>query len=392
MNQNLPFWVATLGFEERERSMVRDLLRISEYRTPTFRALAKDSGQPPHIVLVNADRPGTLAKWEAYQRANAGKMRIPGVIWSRKPLAPPATPAQAHKYSLVAPVVLSHLYTLLERIVSEELGYRPPAAIDTAQRMFVMSADELAAARSTAESKLDEPAATQYVATVVIAPPPKAPASGSAASVESVGPAEATASATGAPAAGAPTEIAVIIEPESPLGTSPLPRLQSAATPTPDSPLTSGMTAATHWPTTEIRVPREAARPRSTAGGQSRFLVVDDSLPVRIQMKEALQGLAKIVDFAQDAEQAMILIDNCKYDVIFLDVILPGKDGYEVCRYIRGHKMQRQTPVIMLTGNSAPADRVKGKLAGCDTYLIKPVRQSVLTEVVGEFIKSSAVA
>jgi CheY-like chemotaxis protein len=364
MNQNLPFWIATLGFEERERSMVRDLLRISEYRTPTFRALAKDSGQPPHIVLVNADRPGTLAKWDAYQRGNAGKMRIPGVIWSRKPLAAPATPVQAHKYTLVAPVVLSHLYTLLERIVSEELGYRLPAAIDTAQRMFVMSADELAAAPSTAASKLDEAAATQYIATVVIAPPLKAPASGSVAPVASAG----------------PTEIAVIIEPES------------AATSASDSPLTSGMTEATHRPTTGVRAPREAARPRSTAVGQSRFLVVDDSLPVRIQMKEALQGLAKTVDFAHDAEQAMILIDNCKYDVIFLDVILPGKDGYEVCRYIRNHKMQRQTPVIMLTGNSAPADRIKGNLAGCDTYLIKPVRQSVLTEVVGEFIKSSAVA
>jgi twitching motility two-component system response regulator PilG len=119
---------------------------------------------------------------------------------------------------------------------------------------------------------------------------------------------------------------------------------------------------------------------------------VDDSLPVRIQMKEALQKFAKTIDFAHDAEQAMILIDNCKYDVIFLDVILPGKDGYDVCRYIRTHQLQRQTPVIMLTGNSAPADRVKGKLAGCDTYLIKPVRQGVLAEVIGEFIKSSAVA
>jgi twitching motility two-component system response regulator PilG len=46
----------------------------------------------------------------------------------------------------------------------------------------------------------------------------------------------------------------------------------------------------------------------------------------------------------------------------------------------------------MLTGNAAPADRVKGKLAGCDTYLIKPVRQSVLAEIIGEFIKAPAAA
>jgi CheY-like chemotaxis protein len=385
MNQNIPFMVATLGFEERERSMVRDLLRISEYRTPTFRALVKDSGQPPHIVIINADRPDALAKWETYQRANAGKGRLPPVMWSRKPLTPSSPPAQAHKYTLTGPAVLSHLFTLLERVVSEEHGFRRPVATDTGQRMFVMSAEELTVGQSAAEQTRDQSAAPQYIATVVIAPPPKPPASSAAAAVESAtGSAGATAvgtsAATGAPPTSGATEIAVIIEPEM------------LNTPTSGSGTTAGITAAARGSTADIRVARESARPHPASSAQSRFLVVDDSLPVRIQMKEALQRFAKSIDFAHDAEQAMILIDNCKYDVIFLDVILPGKDGYDVCRYIRTHKMQRQTPVIMLTGNSAPADRVKGKLAGCDTYLIKPVRQGVLAEVIGEFIKSSAVA
>lgn len=383
MNQNTPFMVATLGFEERERSMLRDLLRISEYRTPTFRALVKDSGQPPHIVIINADRPDALAKWESY-RANAGKGRLPAVMWSRKPRAPSSPPAQAHKYTLTAPAVLSHLFTLLERVVSEEHGFRRPVGTDTGQRMFVMSAEELTVGKSAAEQTPEQSTATQYIATVVIAPPPKSPGSTAAAAVESAtGSAGATAvetsAATGAPTSGA-TEIAVIIEPET------------LNTPTSRSGTTSGITAAARGSTADIRVARESARPHPASPAQSRFLVVDDSLPVRIQMKEALQKFAKTIDFAHDAEQAMILIDNCKYDVIFLDVILPGKDGYDVCRYIRTHQMQRQTPVIMLTGNSAPADRVKGKLAGCDTYLIKPVRQGVLAEVIGEFIKSSAVA
>jgi CheY-like chemotaxis protein len=394
MNQNVPFMVATLGFEERERSMVRDLLRISEYRTPTFRALLKDSGQSPHIVLINADRPDALAKWEAYHRANAGKGRLPAVMWSRKPLAAPSPPAQAHKYTLTAPAVLSHLFTLLERVVSEEHGFRPPVATDTGQRMFVMSTEELTANQSAAELAADQPvveltadqsAATQYIATVVIAPPPKLPAISAAVAVESATRlaaviAAGAATATGAPPTSDATEIAVIIEPEA------------FTTPTSGSGTTSGISTAARGSTADIRVPRESARPRSASSAQSRFLVVDDSLPVRIQMKEALQRFAKTIDFAHDAEQAMILIDNCKYDVIFLDVILPGKDGYDVCRHIRSHPLQRQTPVIMLTGNSAPADRVKGKLAGCDTYLIKPVRQSVLAEVIGEFVKSSAVA
>jgi CheY-like chemotaxis protein len=385
MNQNIPFMVATLGFEERERSMVRDLLRISEYRTPTFRALVKDSRQPPHIVIINADRPEALAKWETYHRANAGKGPLPAVMWSRKPIAPSSPPARAHKYTLTGPAVLSHLFTLLERVVSEEHGFRSPVATDTGQRMFVMSAEELTVVQSAAELTPDQSAATQYIATVVIAPPPKSPAGSAAVAVESAtGSAGVTAvgtsAANGAPPTSGATEIAVIIEPEM------------LNTPTSGSGTTSGITAAARGSTADIRVARQAARAHPASPAQSKFLVVDDSLPVRIQMKEALQRFAKTIDFAADAEQAMILIDNCKYDVIFLDVILPGKDGYDVCRYIRTHKLQRQTPVIMLTGNSAPADRVKGKLAGCDTYLIKPVRQGVLAEVIGEFIKSSAVA
>jgi CheY-like chemotaxis protein len=140
------------------------------------------------------------------------------------------------------------------------------------------------------------------------------------------------------------------------------------------------------------RVSSSVGGPAPVASVKTRILVVDDSLPVRIQMKAALQSFTKLIDFADNGDQAVLLIDSCKYDVIFLDVIMPGRDGYDVCRYIRRHPVQKKTPVIMLTGNASPADRVKGKLAGCDTYLIKPVRQNVLAEVIGDFIKSSAAA
>lgn len=121
-------------------------------------------------------------------------------------------------------------------------------------------------------------------------------------------------------------------------------------------------------------------------------LVVDDSLPVRIQMKTVLQKLAKHVDFAETGEEALKFINSKRYDVIFLDVILPGIDGYAVCMTIKRHPENQKAPVIMLTGNSSPADRIKGKLAGCDTYLIKPVRQAVFEEVVREFLKTPVAA
>ena len=116
-----------------------------------------------------------------------------------------------------------------------------------------------------------------------------------------------------------------------------------------------------------------------------KALVVDDSLPVRIQMDKALRPYAS-VDFAVTGEEAFTLIENNTYDIIFLDVVLPGVDGYEVCKIIKEGNA-KNTPVIMLTGNSSPADRIKGKLAGCDTYLIKPVGEAVFQEIVNQYIQ-----
>jgi two-component system cell cycle response regulator len=115
-------------------------------------------------------------------------------------------------------------------------------------------------------------------------------------------------------------------------------------------------------------------------------LVVDDSLPVRIQMKKALMDVAGRVDFAETGEQAEQMLEQNRYDIVFLDVILPGVDGYDICKKIKKSPDKGKTPVIMLTSNSSPADQIKGKMAGCDTYLIKPVNQVIFKEVIREYL------
>lgn len=114
-------------------------------------------------------------------------------------------------------------------------------------------------------------------------------------------------------------------------------------------------------------------------------LVVDDSLPVRIQMNAVLAPFTYRVDLAETGEEAFDLVNENDYDIIFLDIILPGVDGYEVCKTIKESKC-KDTPVILLTGNSSPADRIKGNLSGCDTYLIKPVNQMVFQEVINQYL------
>lgn len=125
-------------------------------------------------------------------------------------------------------------------------------------------------------------------------------------------------------------------------------------------------------------------------GSRLIALVVDDSLPIRRQMELELAPFVGRVDLAEDGERALELVGDRPYDIVFLDVVLPGMDGYKICRTIKRDKRTKQTPVIMLTGKSSPFDRVKGKLAGCDTYLTKPVDHATFEKVVNKYLSQAA--
>ncbi|MDG4596082.1 MAG: response regulator [Candidatus Contendobacter sp.] len=116
-------------------------------------------------------------------------------------------------------------------------------------------------------------------------------------------------------------------------------------------------------------------------------LVVDDSSTIRKQMELELKLLGVQVDAVESGEQAFEALARKNYDLIFLDVVLPGADGYQICKTIKKDKVRRKIPVIMLTSKSSPFDRVKGALAGCDTYLTKPAKQSVFQKTVKKYLK-----
>lgn len=79
------------------------------------------------------------------------------------------------------------------------------------------------------------------------------------------------------------------------------------------------------------------------------------------------------MDTAETGEQGLEALENNRYDIIFLDVVLPGADGYQVCKTIRKNMETKHTPIVMLTSRSSPFDKVRGSLAGCSSYLTKPV-------------------
>lgn len=115
-------------------------------------------------------------------------------------------------------------------------------------------------------------------------------------------------------------------------------------------------------------------------------LVVDDSGPVRKQIELELKIFGIQVEAAATGEQAIEYFNRNQYNLIFLDVVLPGVDGYQLCKMLKKDKARKKTPVIMLTSKSSPFDRVKGALAGCDAYLTKPVKQETFQKVVKKYL------
>jgi two-component system copper resistance phosphate regulon response regulator CusR len=100
-----------------------------------------------------------------------------------------------------------------------------------------------------------------------------------------------------------------------------------------------------------------------------RILLVEDSAPIRKPVVKALKASGYAVDAAGDGMEGWQLAQDHDYDVIILDIMLPGMDGREILRRIRA--VGNETPVLFLTAKDAIEDRVAGLKLGADDYLTK---------------------
>src|SRR6202162_523822 len=101
-----------------------------------------------------------------------------------------------------------------------------------------------------------------------------------------------------------------------------------------------------------------------------RVLLVEDDHRLAAGLQRGLGESGMAVDAVHDGEDALAAASSTPYDVIVLDVMLPGRNGLEVAREIRQRKVG--TPILMLTALDAVEDRVRGLEAGADDYLVKP--------------------
>jgi DNA-binding response OmpR family regulator len=101
-----------------------------------------------------------------------------------------------------------------------------------------------------------------------------------------------------------------------------------------------------------------------------RILVVDDDRRLCSIIKRGLLEEAYAVDLAYDGEEGAHFAEITPYDLIILDIMMPNKNGIEVCHELRSRNVN--APILMLTAKDAVEDRVKGLDAGADDYLVKP--------------------
>ena len=118
-------------------------------------------------------------------------------------------------------------------------------------------------------------------------------------------------------------------------------------------------------------------------------LIVDDEPNIVQSLQFLMTDAGLDVRTANDGEAALAAIVQRVPDVVLLDVMLPGSDGYEVCRKIRMNPAWREVRIIMLTARGRDSERARGIELGADAYITKPFSTRELVEQVKRFLGSS---
>lgn len=164
-------------------------------------------------------------------------------------------------------------------------------------------------------------------------------------------------------------------------------RLLGAALETPAHP--NPLKAAAVAPATAMRPPAKPADPipvAAKAPPAKKILLVEDSAVTRKLIAKILVDGGYAVVEAENGLTAFAQLEEKKPDLMLLDVIMPGIDGYKVLSMVRKHETFKNLPVIMLTSRDGLLDKLRGRMGGSDEYLTKPFTPSQLLEKISKYI------
>jgi DNA-binding response OmpR family regulator len=161
-------------------------------------------------------------------------------------------------------------------------------------------------------------------------------------------------------------------QPAQPVQVQQTPQIQPSAQ-VQQAPQVQPNQAAPAAPKTNLVALPSAMGPDGSLIERLRVLVVDDSPTVRQQLAQAFNRMGIISEVAASAAEALSRLAETSFNLALIDVVMPEMDGYKLTKEIKRNKACKQMPVIILTSKSSPFDLARGALAGCDTYLTKPV-------------------
>ena len=118
-----------------------------------------------------------------------------------------------------------------------------------------------------------------------------------------------------------------------------------------------------------------------------KILVADDEPNIVAALKFLLQRSGYEVHVANNGEEALKLVEECNPDLVLLDVMMPVRSGYEVCRRIREHADWQHIKIIMLSAKGRDAEVNKGLSIGADLYVTKPFSTRDLVGKIGELLQ-----
>jgi CheY-like chemotaxis protein len=354
--------VEVIGFNQTERIVLSSIFGLSARRQPKFTQHSSVSFSPD-LFLVDASDQQAMA---LFNERNAMR-RVPAIM-----------------------------------IGDSDHGMGFPLLARPLQWTRLFKAFDLAIANDTAAQSEYEKTLPNVIppASLANAGVPPAPAfaaapPASAASVASVpAPVGMTPAVTAALAAFEPISFLKPVQPQLPtIQSPPLPPSITTRAPTsfPDLRTTVSSRIVAPSPATRstpLMPPPIPAVPEAAVDSPPAdwVLVVDDNLTVREFMRSKLAPFNFNVDYAESGEQAVGLTGHRRYACVFLDVVMPGIDGYQVCKLIKSKKAQGKTSVVMLTSKGSPFDKIRGAMAGCDAYLTKPVDEEKLLETIVRFL------
>lgn len=121
----------------------------------------------------------------------------------------------------------------------------------------------------------------------------------------------------------------------------------------------------------------------------AKVLIIDDS-PIQVKlMRKMLEKLGHSIYEAEDGEKGLQLLETIHPDLVMLDVVMPGMNGFDVTRQIRKNSSCKNVPIVLASTKSQETDKQWGLRQGANGYLVKPFNKNELMAVIGGFLEQS---